>query len=314
MHWFRANMHIKVIMSNSPEWGDLRYFLELARTGKLSATARKLGVEHTTVSRRITRLEHDLDISLFQRKRKGYALSKAGEALMQHAETMDAAMLSVLSEAGVKDGGLSGTVRIGAPEAYGLCIVPPCLNRFYAEYPKLIMELLPLPHFPNLAAREVDILITLAPPRTGRYVVSRLTDLEYQLHGSADYLTGHPAITGLHDLAEHDFVDYLQDQLMNEGLRYLEQLTPSPRRRFTSTSMLAQRDAVAAGIGLGMLIPYVVDHRPELIPVLPGKAKVSLTLWIASPTELFNLPRVRAAWDFIRAITESDPGQFHFVD
>jgi DNA-binding transcriptional LysR family regulator len=301
-------------MSNSPEWGDLRYFLELARSGKLSATARKLGVEHTTVSRRITRLEQDLDISLFQRKGKGYLLSKAGEALMPHAEAMDAAMLTALSEAGAKDGGVSGTVRIGTPEAYGLCIIPRCLNQLYSEHPKLIVELLPLPHFPNLAAREVDILVSLAPPRTGRYVVSRLTDLEYQLHGSAEYLARHPAITSLEDLAEHDFVDYVQDQLMNEGLRYLEQLTPSPRRRFTSTSMLAQRDAVAAGLGLGMLIPYVVEQRPDLIPVLPGKARVSLTLWIAAPTELFKLRRVRAAWDFIREITESDPEQFHFVD
>lgn len=301
-------------MSNSTEWGDLRYFLELARTGKLSATARKLGVEHTTVSRRITRLEQDLDLSLFQRKRNGYVLTQAGEALLPHAEAMDAAMLSAFSEAGAKDGGVSGTVRIGTPEAYGLCIVPRCLNRLYSAHPKLILELLPLPHFPNLAAREVDILVTLAPPRTGRYVVSRLTDLEYQLHGSAEYLAQHPAINGLDDLAEHDFVDYVQDQLMNEGLRYLEQLTPSPRRRFTSTSMLAQRDAVAAGIGLGMLIPYVVDRRPDLIPVLPGEAKVSLTLWIAAPAELFKLRRVRAAWDFLREITENDPGQFHFLD
>lgn len=299
-------------MSDSPEWGDLRYFLELARTGKLSATAKKLGVEHTTVSRRIARLEHELDTSLFQRTRKGYALSKAGEALVPHAEAMESAMLTALSEASGGDVGASGTVRIGTPEAYGLCVLPRFLDRLYAAYPRLIVELLPLPHFPSLAAREVDILVTLAPPRTGRYVVSRLTDLEYQLHASAEYLAAHPPIKGLGDLAGHDFVDYVQDQLMNEGLRYLEQLTPRPRRRFTSTSMLAQRDAIAAGLGLGMLIPYVVDNRPNLIPVLPGEAKVTLTLWIAAPTELFKLRRVRAAWDFIREMTESDPTQFHY--
>lgn len=299
-------------MSDSPEWGDLRYFLELARTGKLSATAKKLGVEHTTVSRRIARLEHELDTSLFMRTRKGYALSKAGEALVPYAESMESAMLTALAEAGGNDAGASGTVRIGTPEAYGLCVLPRFLGRLYAAHPRLIVELLPLPHFPSLAAREVDILVTLAPPRTGRYVVSRLTDLEYQLHASAEYLAGHPPIRGLGDLAGHDFVDYVQDQLMNEGLRYLEQLTPRPRRRFTSTSMLAQRDAIAAGLGLGMLIPYVVDNRTDLVPVLPGEAKVTLTLWIAAPTELFKLRRVRAAWDFVREMTESDPTQFHY--
>lgn len=301
-------------MSQYPEWSDLRYFLELARTGKLSATARKLAVEHTTVARRITRLEEQLASSLFSRRRDGYTLTEAGEALVPHIEAMEAAMLGAMSEGGVQTRGATGTVRIGTPEAFGLCVVLPQLARLYAEHPELQVELLPLPHFPSLAAREVDILITLDPPRVGRYVVSRLSSLEYHLYGSDEYLARHSEIRDTHDLAGHAFVDYVQDQLMSDDLRYLEQLTPQPCRRFTSTSILAQRDAISAGLGLGMLTPYVAEGCRGLVRVLPGKARIALTLWIAVPTDLFRFRRVRAGWDFLRQLAESEPHRFQFLD
>lgn len=301
-------------MPSQPEWNDLRYFLELARLGNLSATARKLDVEHTTVSRRIARLEAALGTSLFNRRRDGYGLSEAGEALVPHAEAMEAAMLVALSEHGIPAGGATGTVRIGTPEAFGLCAVVPRLTDFYAEHPGLHVELLPLPHFPSLAAREVDILITLEPPRHGRYVVARLTELQYQLHGSRSYLAGHPPIRRAEDLAGHDYVDYLQDQLMSDDLRYLERLTSSPKRRFTSTSILAQRDAIRAGLGLGMLVPYVAAGCDDVVAVLPGEALITLTLWIAAPSDLFRLRRVRAGWDFLRGIAENERGQFLYPE
>lgn len=301
-------------MAQYPEWSDLRYFLELARTGKLSATARKLAVEHTTVARHITRLEEQLASSLFSRRRDGYFLTEAGEALVPHVEAMEAAMLGAMSESGIQTRGATGTVRIGTPEAFGLCVVVPQLANLYDEHPELQVELLPLPHFPSLAAREVDILITLDPPRVGRYVVSRLTNLEYHLYGSADYLASHREITESSDLAGHAFVDYVQDQLMSDDLRYLERLTPQPHRRFTSTSILAQRDAISAGLGLGMLTPYVAEDCNGLVRVLPGKARITLTLWIAVPTDLFRIRRVRAGWDFLRKIADLAPHRFQYLD
>lgn len=301
-------------MAQHPEWGDLRYFLELARTGKLSVTARKLGVEHTTVARRISRLEEQINSSLFDRRRDGYSLTEAGDALVPHAEAMEAAMLVAMSETGAQTGGATGTVRIGTPEAFGLFAVVPELPKLYAEHPNLQVELLPLPHFPSLAAREVDILVTLDRPLVGRYVVSRLTNLEYHLYASIDYLASRPPINDMSDLANHDFVDYVQDQLMSDDLRYLERLTSQPRRRFTSTSILAQRDAISAGLGMGMMTPYVVAGCDNLVRVLPGKAKIPLILWIAVPTDLFRLARVRAGWDFIRKIVEKETGRFQFFD
>ena len=301
-------------MTTDPDWSDLRYFLELARCGKLSATARKLGVEHTTVARRVARLEEELSCSLFNRRRDGYLLTKEGEGLVPHAEAMEAAMLMAMSEWGGQSGGVTGSVRIGTPEGFGLCAVMPRLAKFCTENPALKVELLPLPHFPSLAAREIDILVTLDRPKVGRYVVSKLTPLDYHLYGSVDYLASHPPITDVSDLTSHIFVDYVQDQLMSEDLRYLEQLTPTPKRRFTSTSILAQSDAIRAGLGLGMLTLYAAENRPELVRVLPDTVKLSLALWIAVPADLFRLRRVRAGWDFLRDIAQDEPHRFRDMD
>ena len=169
-----------------------------------------------------------------------------------------------------------------------------------------------LPRFPSLASREVDILVTLDPPRSGRYVVARFSELNYHLYGARAYLARHPPIRELKDLAGHDFIDYVQDQLLSDDLRYLDELTTQPRRHFTSTSMLVQREAIAAGMGLAMMTPYVVRGRKDLLPILPGRAQVRRTLWLATPADLFRLRRIRVAWDFLRNIADTEPEQFEF--
>ncbi|MCX7143619.1 MAG: LysR family transcriptional regulator [Proteobacteria bacterium] len=301
-------------MTKFPEWGDLRYFLELARTGTLSAAAQRMGVEHTTVARRLTRLEEQLGTALFDRRRDGYSLTEAGQALVPHAEAMESALLDAIAETGAKVSEAAGTVRIGTTEGFAICVLAPRLAKLYAKHPNLQIELMALPRFPSLASREVEILVTLNPPRSGHYIVARFLDLNYHLYASPAYLASHKPITELKDLAGHDFVDYVQDYLMSEDLRYLNELTPQPLRRFTSTSILAQREAIAAGLGLALMAPYVVMGRNDVVRVFHGKAPVTRTLWITTPSSLFRLRRIRVVWNYLREIAEMEPGLFDFLD
>ena len=297
-----------------PDWSDLQYFLELARTGKLTEAAKRMDVEHSTIARRLSRLEEQLGTALFDRRRQGCALTDAGRALVPHAEAMESALFGAVAETGATTAGVSGTVRIGTTEGFGIYVLAPRLPRLYAQYPDLQVELMALPQFPSLASREVDILVTLEPPQSGRYVVTRFVDLNYHLYASREYLARHPPIRDLKDLAGHDFVDYVQDQLMSEDLRYLDALVAQPRRRFSSTSILAQREAIAAGVGLALMAPYVVIGRPDLVRVFPGKALVTRTLSIATPADLYRLRRIRAVWRFLREIVEREPALFDFLD
>lgn len=292
------------------EWSDLQYFLEVARLGTLTGAARKLGVEHTTVARRIDRLELTLKSPLFDRRRDGYVLTETGLAMLPNAEAMESAALTARDSASGVRAGAAGNVRIGTPEVVGTRIVTPAVGKLLAQHPDLSIELLLLPRFPNLANREADILIALKPPEGGRYVISRLTEIHYHLYGSAEYLARYAPIRSLSDLSGHRFVDYAQDYLLSDDLKFLEEFLPAPRRVFCATGMLAQHEAVAGGVGLGMLTAYA--HLPDkpLVRVLPDQIVAKRALWLVAPADLLKLQRVRVVWDFLREVVHERQGAF----
>ena len=304
-----------LIVADIPEWSDLKYFLELARTEKLSEVALRFGVEHTTVSRRIDRLEEALGVSLFDRSRRGYSTTDAGRNLITHAEAIERSVLAAVDESNSVFELVAGKVRIGCPEGFGAWVIAPRLNMLYEAHPDLEVELHAQHMFPSIINREVDILMTLEPPQSGRYVVSRLVEVEFCLYGSKKYLTSHKPINASRDLSGHKFVDYAQNQLLRDQLRTLEKLEKleeAPRRVFTSTSIPAIREAMDAGVGLGLLPPYAVVGYNNLVTVLPHKPQLTLTTWLAAPSDLFGTRRIRVVWDFIRNIVGNEPELFSY--
>lgn len=289
----------------SSDWGDLRFFLELARAGTLLAAARRLGVEHTTIARRLDRLEKSLGTPLFDRHRGGCTPTEAGQALLPHAEAMESALLAAREDLGGQRATASGLVRLGAPEVFGTRLLTPALPPLLEANPELSIELLLLPRFPSLASREVDIAVTLSPPAAGRYVAVPLLELRYQLYASHAYLAAHLPIRSRSDLAGHRFVDYAQDTPMGDTLRYLDELVTAPHRVFTASGMLAQCAAIEAGIGLGMMTGYVPPAEHDLVVVLPDEIDVRRTLWLSAPADLLRLKRVRVVWDFLRGLDGS---------
>ena len=102
-------------------------------------------------------------------------------------------------------------------------------------------------------------------------------------------------------------VDYVHDGSLSERYRILDELVSEPRRRFTSTSVLAQREAVAAGLGIALLTPYVAAGRPDLVNLFPDQPQITRTLWLAAPEDLFRTRRIRVVWDFIRDVVTKYP-------
>ena len=231
------------------DWSDLRFFLEAARTRSHTAAARRLGVEHTTVARRLQRLARDYGMPLLERARDGWEPTEAGRQLMAHAEAMEAAAIAAAEELAGGPAIVAGTVRLGVPEVLGARVLTPRLPPLLKQYPELHIELLLLPRSPSLAAREADLTVTLEPPRSGRYYVTRLTQLRYDLYASAEYLAQHRPIKQRSDLSGHRFVDYVQDYLLSDSLRYLDELGLDPQRVFAATGMQAQYEAIRSGLG-----------------------------------------------------------------
>ena len=296
-------------MNTLPEWTDLRFFLELARAGTLSGASRRLDVEHTTVARRIDRLEKELGSTLFDRSREGYELTEMGHALLPHAEAMEGAALAAAEQLGGAEVAAHGVVRLGVPEVFGVKVVAPLLADLIETNPELSIDLLALPSFANLANREADLGVMLDPPTTGRYMVTRLASFRFYLYASPGYLAKHPPIREQADLARHYFVDYVQDRLASRELSYMGELGFTPRRRLCCSGMTAQIEAASLGMGLMMAPPYAVPDDGRLVKVLPGFF-AERSFWLAAPTDLYRLRRVKVVWNLLRDYADSQPGLF----
>ncbi len=290
-------------------WDDLRFFLELARLKRLNHVGRKLDVDHTTVARRIEQLEAALGCRLFESTADGYVLTEAGRRLFAHAETIENNIGLLREEALGQGVRVSGTVRIGAPEGFGTAFLTPRLGRLVEEHPDLDVELLTLPRFPSLAAREADIIVTLDPPEHGRYISARLTDYTYGLFASKAYVKGHGPIHTAAQLSDHTLVGYIDDLLLSPQLHYLDEIMPQYRLRIASSGMLAQLAAIRAGLGPGVLTHYLAAGS-GLVPLLPKEAIWKRTFWLVTHADWYRLRRVRAIWDFIRRTVEAESALF----
>lgn len=286
------------------DWDNLRYFLELARTGRLTTAARRLGVDHTTVSRRIKALEMSLDTQLFQRDTSGHQLTEAGRNLLPQAEAMESAFSTIEHSRPNLQESLSGQVRIGATEGYGTILLASQLAGLSQRYPNLHLDFLALPRVIKLSRHEADIMITLERPERGPFIITKLTDYVLRLYASEAYLNSHPPIRRKEDLMEHRFVSYVDDLLFSKELLFLDEIANPGHVVFRSTSILAQQEAVASGAGVAILPAFAASSDPRLKVVLPDRIQFTRTFWMLMPVDLKNIARMRITWDYLREMAE----------
>jgi DNA-binding transcriptional LysR family regulator len=305
-----ANMNLaRPRLVNAFDWDDLRFFLAVARAGRLTVAARRLEADHTTVSRRIAALEHALQTRLFERGPQGYALTEPGERLLARAESMETQALAVASEVGGSDLALSGTVRIGAPDGFGTYFLAPELGALTEQHPHLTLQLVALPRTFSLSKREADIAITLEQPTEGRLVSRKLTDYRLRLYASQGYLDRHGAIADPSDLAGRTLVTYVPDLVYSPVLDYFAGLEKYTSRRYECASVVAQVEAVRAGVGVGVLHDYAIRQFPELRVVAPSLSFLR-TYWLVMHAEVRNLRRVEEVHAFILGRVRANRGLF----
>ncbi len=291
------------------DWDDLRFFLAVARAGRLTVAARRLDADHTTVSRRISALEHALRTRLFERKPQGYALTEQGERLLAKAESMETQALAVASEIGGSDLALSGTVRIGAPDGLGTYFLAPELGALAEQHPDLTLQIVALPRTFSLSKREADIAITLEQPTEGRLVSRKLTDYRLRLYASKAYLERHGPIEEPTDLTGKTIVSYVPDLLYSPALDYFSGLDKYTSRRYECASVVAQLEAVRAGAGIGVLHDYAIRDFMGLEVVAPSLSFLR-TYWLVMHAEVRSLRRVEEVHSFILSRVKANRGLF----
>ncbi|MGU3494442.1 LysR family transcriptional regulator [Xanthobacteraceae bacterium A53D] len=292
------------------EWSDLRFLLAVARSGSLTAAARQLGVEHSTASRRIAALEAALSAKLIDRRPGGVVLTAQGEHLMATAEGMEALALAAQGAIGGADSGVSGTLRIGAPDGFGITFLAPRLGAFSALHPALEIQLLAMPRLVSLSKREADIAITLSRPKEGRLHARKLTDYGLGLYAARAYLDAHGPIESRAALMRHPFIGYIDDLIYAPELDYVPLVSRELKPRLKSSNLLAQMRATLAGAGVCVLPHFMGQAEPGLAPVLPQEVSLTRTFYLVTHTDMRDLARVRAAADFIAMEVAQAKGAF----
>ncbi len=257
------------------DWDDLRVFLAVARTESLSGAGRRLKIDPATVGRRIARLEDGIGVRLFSKSPQGYGLTDEGSRLIAHAERAEAAAMAAESLSGPE--GLTGQIRLGAPDGCANYLLPQVIARICDANPGLEVQVVALPRVFNLSKREADMAIAVSRPEAGRLTVQKLTDYQLHLAASRAYLAAHPVVADR--LQDHRFVGYIPDLIFDKELDYLSRIG-APPVTFSSNSVSVQLNFLRQGAGLGVVHDFALPAAPEVIRVLPDQISLTRAFWL----------------------------------
>ena len=290
-------------------WDDVRIFLAVARAGQILGAARRLELNHATVSRRIAALERALGAKLFRRLTTGSELTAEGERFLAAAERIEADMIAARADVAGDSDEVAGAVRIGAPDGFGVAFLAPRLGALTERHPQLTIQLVPVPRSFSLSRREADIAITVERPTEGRLVAAKLVDYTLGLYAARAYVerNGLPATQG--ELRRHRLVGYVPDLVISPSLDYGPEMLPGWQAHFAVSSSLGQVEAVRAGAGIGILHSFIARAHGDLVPV-PAAAPIRRAYWLVYHETVRPLRRVQAVSSFIAAAVEAERARF----
>ena len=290
-------------------WDDVRIFLAVARAGQILGAARRLELNHATVSRRIVALEQTLNAKLFRRLTTGSELTPAGERFLEMAERMEADMIAARAEIAGEGDEVSGAVRIGAPDGFGVAFLASRLGALTEKHSELNIQLVPVPRSFSLSRREADIAITVDRPSEGRLVAGKLVDYTLGLFASRSYADTHGLPGAVAELKNHRLIGYVSDLVASPSLDYAHEFSPDWSAGFSISSALGQAEAVRSGAGIGIVHTFIARSLPELVPVTAAPP-IRRAYWLVYHESMRPLRRIQAVAGFINRAVERERGLF----
>lgn len=278
---------------------DLRYLLAVARAGRMVSAAALLGVDHTTVKRRIDRLEAALGARLLDRGADGWELTAIGRDVAERAGSLEQVVEQVVAAASGGDDAVRGTVRVVAPDGFGSLFVAPALARVQGEHPGIVVELVTSTRPLSLRGSGYDIAVTIGSSAASRLPSHVLAPYSLRLYASPGYLESHPPITSIADLQQHSLVFYV-DALLTVHELDLAPVLNGMRVGFGSTNVFAQLEATRAGAGVGLLHAFMGERDPGLVRVLPNDIDFRLQFSLAVRRDSATVEAVTIVRDAIR--------------
>ena len=283
-------------------WDDMRLFLAVARTGSISGAAKQLDVQHSTVSRRLRKLEDKLGARLMERKKSGYELTLAGENVKQAAHRMETEMLHVDGAVLGKDANLVGPLKVTAINNMASTVLMPMFAKFSQEFPQVDLNIVVSNVDSSLSQREADVAIRLTNTPTDTLIGKRLVTVASTIYGSREYLeqlretNGEPKWIGVECCSFHK--------------SWTKQACGEQPHNFVSDDTLLTLSAIKQGVGVSYLPCFMGDSAPELERYCEPDAAHNLGLWILLHPDLKHTARVLAFRDHILKSIEDEKDLF----
>jgi DNA-binding transcriptional LysR family regulator len=281
-------------------WDDFRLIKAIADARSLPAAADQLGLNHSTVFRRLRQIEEALGLPLFEKSRTGYDLTPCGELAAAAAERVDEEISDVLRKLAGREIEPSGELRVATNDSLLVNLLTPLFAAFRQAYPAVRLDILIGNQSLNLAKRDADVAIraTDNPPET--LVGRRTARIAWALYGAAPQFPSSRQMEEI-DTAAHDWVS-LGEQLGGFRLaKWIAAHVPAERVVYKLNTVLGLAEAVEAGIGIGYLPCFVAEARPGLKRLMPPRPEFGTDLWLLTHPDLRNAPRIRVFLDFLAA-------------
>lgn len=286
------------------DWDDLRVFVRVVGCRSISGAARDLGISHSTVSRRLARLEHVMDAALVERSRAGLVLTTLGRTVLGRAEEIESGILRLRGDV-LGTGDCSGSVRLATMEGIASLFLAERLVSLARAHPALHVELITSASLVQMNHREADVFLSFFRPEEKDVESRRVGEFAIGLYASPAYLERHGRPREPGDLAAHAYVGYVDRYVRLEAVRWLEEMVERPRLAFSSNSMIAQRGAARGGLGIVALPHFACGPNETLERVLPG-TEAYRELWLTIDRNVRSAPRVRALGDWIARLFEAE--------
>ena len=288
----------------APNPDDLLIFLAVARTGRFTTAAETLGLNHTTVSRRISALEKALDGRLLARAVGGWELTELGERARTAAEGVESAV-SLLRGSDAEAQQISGVVRMSATDGFSAYIAAPAVAVLQRRHPLLRVEIVTVTRRALQHRSGLDIEVVVGEPQVHRAESILLGYYSLGMYASRRYLKAHGTPVTIAELTEHPLVYFVDSMLQVDDLEAPRRLVPQMRESLSSTNVFVHVEGTRAGAGIGFLPCFMADQHADLVRLLPDDFRERLPYWMVLRTESLRLPAVAALVAALRAQMES---------
>lgn len=278
------------------DWGDVRIFLAIARSGSLGAAARLAGQTQPTMGRRLRALEAAVGHTLFQRTREGFVLTDEGSAVMLYAERMEDEALAFTRALSGKEQQLTGTLRISSSDWFGIHVLTPVFARFLDRHREVSIELVTDSRRYNLARREADLVFRITPFDEADVIQRKLMHVDYALYGRADRVAAWLA-QGVRDGTGQTLISMDSAFGALPDVAWVKRMLPQARLAFGSNNRGAQARMCAEGAGLAVLPCPLGDSMQGLVRVELDEAPPGRDVWLGYHRDLRRLARLRALLD-----------------